>query len=152
MPRKIQPWRIYPGNVQLQIGKAQKLREGSDVTIFALGTEVYEALRAADILQDKGISARVMDVVTVSPLDREAVIAAAEETGAIVTAENHSIHTGLFAAVCEVLAETRPCVAEAVGVRDEFGAVGNYDELLSQYRLTASDIAAAAERSISRKK
>lgn len=151
MPRNIKPYSIYGTDTVPTIGKASMLRDGCDATIVALGTEVGEALIAAQELEKEGISVRVLDAVSVKPLDVEAIISAAKDTGAIVTAENHGISTGLFAAVSEALALTVPCVAEHVGIDEEFGEVGNYDELLHRFKLDSGSIAAAVRRCIARK-
>ena len=127
-----------------ELGRGILLREGSDVTLIASGLMVQSALQAADELKASGISARVIDIHTIKPIDKEIIIKAARETGAIVTAEEHSIIGGLGGAVAEVLAEDAPCRLRRVGVADRFGKSGKPAELLAQYGLTASDIAAAA--------
>ena len=143
--------RIYPDNAEFVIGKANKLADGKDVCIIASGIMVYEALKAADILSEKGISARVLDMHTIKPLDTEAVEAAAKECGAIVTAENHNVTGGLGSAVCEALAEGTPVPVERVGVRESFGEVGTQDYLQKRFGLTADIIVEAALKCISRK-
>lgn len=144
--------RIYPDGAEFVIGKANKLADGGDVCIIASGIMVYEALKAADMLADKGIYARVLDMHTIKPLDTAAVEAAARECGAIVTAENHNVTGGLGAAVCEALAETLPAPVERVGVKESFGEVGGQDYLQKRFGLTAEEIVKAAEKCISRKK
>ena len=144
--------RIYPDGAKFVIGKANKLADGNDVCIIASGLMVYEALKAADMLAEKGISARVLDMHTIKPLDVQAVEAAARECGAIVTAENHNVTGGLGAAVCEALAETEPVPVERVGVKESFGEVGTQDYLQKRFGLTADAIAAAAQKCIKRKK
>ncbi len=143
--------RIYEDGAKFEIGKANMLADGKDVCIIASGIMVYEALKAADMLADKGISARVLDMHTIKPLDLQATEAAAKECGAIVTAENHNVTGGLGAAVCEALAETVPVPVERVGVRESFGEVGTQDYLQKRFGLTADDIVKAALKCISRK-
>ncbi|MBQ7699620.1 MAG: transketolase family protein [Clostridia bacterium] len=143
--------RIYEDGAEFVIGKANKLADGKDVCIIASGIMVYEALKAADILSEKGISARVLDMHTIKPLDTEAVQAAAKECGAIVTAENHNVTGGLGSAVCEALSEGTPVPAERVGVKESFGEVGTQDFLQKRFGLTADGIVAAALKCISRK-
>lgn len=136
--------KIYEEGSQFEIGKAVRLREGKDLTIFASGVEVIEALRAADILAAKGVDARVYDMFTIKPIDREAVITAAVETGAIVTAENHNVIGGLGSAVAELLGESVPVPMERIGVVESFGEVGFQDYLKKRFKLTADDIAEKA--------
>lgn len=143
--------RIYPDGADFVIGKANRLAEGGDVCIIASGIMVFEALKAADLLADKGVSARVLDMHTIKPIDREAVLDSAARCGAIVTAENHNVTGGLGSAVCEVLAEEMPVPVERVGVRESFGEVGTQDYLMKCFGLTAEDVADAALRCVSRK-
>ena len=143
--------RIYPDNAEFTIGRANQLSEGNDVCLIASGIMVYEALKAADMLSEKGIGARVLDMHTIKPVDREAVIRAARECGAIVTAENHNATGGLGSAVTEVVTETLPVPVERVGVKESFGEVGTQDYLQKRFGLTAENIAAAAEKCIARK-
>jgi len=142
---------IYGEGQEFAIGKAQTVRAGNDVTIIACGIMVSRALAAAGALAEQGISARVLDMHTVKPLDIDAVVAAAAETGAIVTAEEHSIIGGLGGAVCEAVCESHPAPVVRVGVRDQFGKSGKPDELLAAYGLTSDEIAEAARRAISMK-
>ena len=128
---------IYEKESEFTVGKANLLREGSDVTILAMGYMVAEALKAADSLAAQGISARVLDMWCLKPLDVEAVLAAAKETGAIVTAENHNIINGLGSAVASALALNCPVPMEMVGVQDEFGEVGQVPYLAERFGLTA---------------
>ncbi|MDO5444667.1 MAG: transketolase family protein [Eubacteriales bacterium] len=137
---------------QFEIGKSVMLRNGKDVTIIAVGLMVPEAVKAAELLKEKGIEARVLDMHTIKPIDKEAIIAAVKETGCIVTAEEHNVLGGLGSAVAEVMAENCPAPVEFVGVKDCFGRSGNALKLLEMYHLTAEDISAAAEKAISRKK
>ena len=143
--------RIYPDNAEFIIGKANKLADGKDVCIIASGIMVYEALKAADILAEQGVSARVLDMHTIKPLDIQAVYDAANECGAIVTAENHNATGGLGSAVCEALAEGTPVPVERVGVKESFGEVGTQDYLQKRFGLTADGIVEAAKKCISRK-
>ncbi len=129
---------------QFEIGKAVKLREGTDVTIMATGLMVERALLAADQLALEGIHARVLDVHTIKPIDREAVLAAARETGGIVTAEEHSVIGGLYSAVCEVVCAQEPCKVAPVAIMDQFGTSGPALELLEAYGLTTDNIVAKA--------
>jgi len=142
---------IYGEGQEFAIGRAQTLHEGDDVTIIACRIMTSRALAAAGALAEQGISARVLDMHTVKPLDTDAVLAAATETGAIVTAEEHSIIGGLGGAVCEAVCELHPAPVVRVGVRDQFGKSGKPDELLTAYGLTTDEIARAARRAISMK-
>lgn len=143
--------KIYKDGSVFEIGKAAKLREGKDVTIFATGISVADALRAADLLERQGISAAVSNLFTIKPIDRNAIVAAAQQTGALVTAENHNVINGLGSAVAEVLTDTVCCPLERVGVQDRFGEVGDVGYLKKALHLTAEDIAEAAGRAIARK-
>lgn len=143
--------KIYEGDVKLQIGKGICLLLGEDVTIIASGIMLAEAIKAAQMLKNDGISARVVDMFTIKPLDRELVQRCAAETGAIVTAENHNILGGLGSAVCEVVSETKPVPVERVGIEDSFGQVGDIPYLMQTYGLTAEKIAEKAKKAISRK-
>jgi len=133
-------------------GKAGVLRAGNDLTIIACGPIVAEALLAADELAKQGVSARVVNMHTIKPLDQAAILAAAQETGAIVTAEEHQVNAGLGGAVAEVVAKRHPVPMEMVAVMDTFGESGTADELMQAYGLQAGDIVAAAQRALSRKK
>jgi transketolase len=134
------------------IGKGQVIREGTDLTIIACGVEVSRALEAAQMLAEDGISARVVNMPTIKPMDTDLVARCARETGAIVTAEDHNIHGGLGGAVAEALAMTVPCPVEFVGVKDTFGSSGEPDELAYAYEIAAPFIAAAARKVLKRKK
>ncbi len=134
------------------IGKANTLIEGDDVAIIASGLQVWEAIQAAEWLASEGISARVINMHTVKPLDGETVLKAAKETGAIVTAEDHQIHGGLGGAVAEFLSRNLPTVQEFVAVNDTFGESGRGDELMKKYGIDREAIVAAARRALSRKK
>lgn len=127
------------------------LREGKDVSIFATGIMTAEAVEAADLLQAEGIDAEVINIHTLKPLDRELVLASAAKTGAVVTAENHSILNALGSAVAEVLAEDCPAPLTRVGVKDHFGEVGLTPFLQEKYGLTARDIVKAAHTSMEKR-
>lgn len=142
---------LYEEGSTFEIGKANIIKEGTDVTIIACGIMVEEGIKAVEMLKAEGISARLVDMFTIKPLDAEMVVRCAQETGAIVTAENHSIIGGLGSAVSDVLIEQCLAPMEKIGVRDRFGQVGDVDFLKQEYGLTARDIAAAAKKAISRK-
>ena len=143
--------RVYEDGSELPIGKAVTLREGTDLVIFACGIMVHEALQAAAALEKEGVSAAVVDMFTIKPLDAEAVISWAEKTGAVVVAENHNRYGGLCSAVSEVLAERRPTPAAFVAVEDEFGEVGPQGYLQERFGLTAAHIEEAARSVLKRK-
>lgn len=131
---------IFEEDCPFEIGKGVQLKDGTDVTIIATGLMVNEALLAFDQLAKEGISARVINMATIKPIDREIILKAAKETGAIVTAEEHNIIGGLGSAVSEVLCEDYPCPLVRVGVKDEFGTSGPALELLKKYGLDAEGI------------
>jgi len=143
---------IYPPEQRFQIGKAIELIEGTDVTIIANGLLVAEAIRAQEALEAEGLSARVIDMHTVKPLDREAIRRAAAETGAIVVAEEHLVDGGLGVRVAQAVAEMHPCPMEFVGIRNTYAESGPPDALLDKYGLRARDVANAARRALGRKK
>ncbi len=133
------------------IGKGQTLREGTDITIIATGLMVNEALIAADTLAEQGVNARVINMATIKPIDRDIIIKAAAETGAIVTAEEHSVIGGLGSAVAEVVAETKPVPVVRVGVEDTFGQSGPAVELLKVYGLSAENVVEKAKAALALK-
>jgi transketolase len=135
-----------------EIGKANRILDGEDVSLIACGIMVSESLQAAAILKNEGIRARVINMHTIKPIDEEAVLAAAQETGAIVTAEEHQIHGGLGGAVAEILGRLKPVPMEIIGVKDVFGVTGAAMELLEKFHLKGADIAEAARRVVKRKK
>ena len=137
---------------KFELGKAAMLRDGSDVTLIATGLMVQRAMAAARMLEEKGVSARVLDMHTIKPLDTEAVLAAARDTGCIVTSEEHSIMGGLGSAVAAYLAETCPVPVVRHGVNDEFGRSGKALEVLEHYGLTAEVMAEKALKAIELKK
>jgi transketolase len=137
--------------LKFTIGKAIKLRDGSDATIFANGIMVFEALKAAEELALSGVDAQVVNIHTIKPLDEELVIQLASETGAIISAEEHSVIGGLGSAIAEVLVRNNPVPMEMIGIKDVFTLSGSPKELMTAYGLTATDIVAATNRAISRK-
>ncbi len=143
---------IYNGDEQFSIGKAVKVVDGRDVTVIATGLLVAEAIRAADQLEGEGVSARVIDMHTIKPLDRELIAKAAKETGAIVVSEEHLVDGGLGVRVAQVVAETNPCLMEFVGVQNTYAESGSPDGLLDKYGLVARDVAATARKVLARKK
>lgn len=143
---------VFGADHKFVIGKGQIIRDGSDLTIIACGVEVARALAAAQMLQDDGVSARVVNMATIKPIDTDLIARCARETGAIVTAEDHNIHGGLGSAVAEALAQTVPVPMEFVAVKDTFGSSGEPDELAYAYEIAAPFIAAAARKVLKRKK
>ena len=144
--------RIFDESYKFELGKAVTLREGSDVTIIATGLMVNEAIEAAKALADEGISAEVINIHTIKPLDKEAIIRSAAKTGAVVTAEEHSIIGGLGGAVAEALCESgKPVPVVRLGVNDVFGRSGPALELLHIYGLDAQNIVAKAKQAIALK-
>ena len=135
-----------------RIGKASLLKDGKDVTIFACGQMVYESLVACDILGSDGIDARLINMHTPKPIDKDCIIKAAKETGAIVTAEEHTIAGGFGSAIAEVIAENCPVPLKFVGVRDKFGQSGEPDELFEHFDLKAKNIVQAAKDAIAMKR
>ena len=131
---------VYEPGCTLEIGGSRTLREGSDVTIIACGVEVNEALIAADHLAEEGIQAEVIDAYSVKPLDEDAILASAAKTGRVVVAEEHSVIGGLGAAVCALLSEKQPTRTALVGVRDQFGTSGEFEELMRHFGLDAQAI------------
>ena len=132
-------------------GKSNQLKDGSDVTIIACGALVGPAVEASKQLEAEGISARVINMASIKPIDSEAIIKAAKETGAIVTAEEHNVLGGLGSAVSEVVVANKPVPMEFVGVQDTFGESGTPKELMEKYGLTANDIVMAAKKVVTRK-
>ena len=134
------------------LGKSNTIRDGNDVTVIACGLMVPEAVEASDMLKKNEISCRVIDMFTLKPIDKDAIVKAAKDTGAIVTAEEHNIYGGLGSAVAEVLVENYPTPMRRVGVKDTFGESGEHDELLAKYGLTANDIARTVQELVKEKK
>ena len=131
---------VYDDNEDFTIGKAKLLKDGSDITIIASGLTVSESVNAAKMLEADGISARVVDMFTIKPIDREIIIESALKTGAILTVENHNVIGGLGSAVSEVLSENCPTLLKRMGVNEEFGEVGAQDYLADRYKQTAKYI------------
>ncbi len=142
---------IYMPDACFEVGKGKVLRDGSDVTLFACGIMVSTCLEAAELLRADGISARVVDAVTVAPLDEELVLRCAEETRALVVAENANIHGGLGSAVCELLSAKRPTRVIQVAVEEQFGRVGIERDLRRYYGLTAENVVEKAKEAIKTK-
>ena len=141
-----------PEDQTFEIGKAINMNEGTDVTIFATGHLVYPALQAAEKLEEKNISAEVINIHTIKPLDEEAILQSVKKTNAVVTAEEHLRNGGLGDSIAQVLARKHPLPVEMVAVDDTFGESGKPDDLLKKYHLDVPDIMKAAEKSIERKK
>jgi len=136
--------RVSPEGYEFRLGKAALLREGRDVTLIGSGLMVSRCLQAAEILANEGIAADVVNLSTIKPLDAEMIAARAGRTGAVVTAENHTVLGGLGGAVAEVLGEACPVPLRRVGIRDEFGTSGPLEEIFPQYGLTAEAVCEAA--------
>ena len=143
---------LFEEDYQFEIGKGVTLVQGNDVTIVATGLMVGEALKAAEQLKNEGISARVINMATIKPIDKDILLAAAKETGAIVTAEEHNIIGGLGSAVAETLCETLPVPVLRVGVEDTFGKSGPALDLLPLFGLCAENIVAKAKAAVAMKK
>lgn len=141
-----QATQVYKEGSTFTIGKANLLRDGNDITLIANGIMVAEALKAAEMLARDGISAAVIDMFTLKPIDKEIIQQYAAKTGRIVTCENHSIHNGLGSAVAEVLVEHTPVPMRRVGVKERYGQVGTQDFLQQEYGLTAEHILEAAKQ------
>ena len=135
---------IYENGCDFQLGKANRIREGKDLTIIANGLMTAPALEAAETLAGQGIQARVLDMHTVKPIDEAAIVAAAKETGRIVVAEEHLLHGGLGSVVAMTVVRQYPVPMRFVGINDTFAESGKPDELLKKYGLTAADIVKAA--------
>lgn len=142
---------IYDDGTDFTIGKANRLRDGDDVTIIACGLMVAAALEAAEMLSDDGVSARVLDMHTIKPIDEAAIEAAARETGAIVTAEEHVLDGGLGAAAARVAAERHPVPMRFVGLRNRYAESGEPQELLEKYGLMPADIVERAQQALAAK-
>ncbi|MFZ5942832.1 MAG: transketolase family protein [Bacillota bacterium] len=142
---------IFGKDYKFEIGKAVVVKPGKDVVIMAAGIMVSEGIKAAEQLEKDGISAAVVNISTIKPIDVKTIIQVAKETGAVVTCEEHNILGGLGSAVAEVLVENCPVPMERVGVKDTFGESGKPDELLEKYGLTVKDIVSAVQKVIARK-
>lgn len=143
---------FIPEDMPFEIGKAILLNEGCDVTLFAIGHLVWEALQAAKVLEKKGIKAEVINIHTIKPLDEEAIIRSAKKTGCVVTCEEHQKNGGLGDSVAQTLALNYPVPQEYIAVNDCFGESGTPEELMVHYGLKAENIVKAAEKAIARKK
>ena len=139
---------VYDENVKFELGKGIQIRDGKDVAIIATGLMVQEAIKAADLLAAEGISARVIDMHTIKPIDKDMIVKASKEIGVIVTCEEHNIIGGLGSAVAEVVAEEAPCKVKRVCVKDKFGKSGTPAELMKLYEMTAEDIVKAVKEAI----
>jgi transketolase len=135
-----------------EIGKAYVFSEGSDITLIATGTMTYHALKAAELLSKDGISAEVVHVPTIKPLDAETVVASVRKTGAVVTAEEGQVTGGLGGAIAELLAEECPAPVQRIGMQDRFGESGEPNELLEHFGLDANHIRMAAHSVLDKKK
>ncbi|HPW26574.1 MAG TPA: transketolase C-terminal domain-containing protein [Tenuifilaceae bacterium] len=140
-----------PADQQFTIGKAVKLTEGTQVSVFATGHLVWKALEAADMLEQQGISAEVVNIHTIKPLDEEAIIRSIQKTGCAVTAEEHMMNGGLGDSIAQVVARIHPVPLEMVAINDTFGESGTPEELMVKYGLDAPSIVKAAKRAIARK-
>jgi transketolase len=144
--------RVSPDGYRFRLGTAALLREGRDVTLIGSGLMVSRCLQAAEILANEGIAADVVNVSTIKPLDAEMIAARAGRTGAVVTAENHTVLGGLGGAVAEVLGEACPVPLRRVGIRDTFGTSGPLEEIFPQYGLTAEAVCEAARSALKAKR
>ncbi|GDX49443.1 transketolase [Bacteroidota bacterium] len=145
-------WPVFiPEDMPFEIGKALMLSEGKDVTIFATGHMVWKAIEAGHALAEKGIDAEVINIHTIKPLDRDAILASVKKTGCVVSAEEHQMNGGLGDSIAQLLSRELPTPMEYVAVNDSFGESGTPDQLLEKYGLTTAAIVAAAERAIARK-
>ncbi|MBS1660055.1 MAG: transketolase family protein, partial [Bacteroidetes bacterium] len=144
-------WPIFTDKMPFEIGKAQVLNEGTDVTIFACGHLVWKAIEAGKILEEKGISAEIINIHTIKPLDTAAILKSVQKTRCVVTAEEHNIIGGLGDAVAQTLGRNLPTPIEYVGTNDTFGESGTPTELLKKYGLDTPNIVTAVEKVIARK-
>ena len=144
-------WPIFTNPNSFEIGKALHLREGKDVTIFATGHLVWNSLEAAKALAEQGISAEVINIHTIKPLDNEAILDAVASTQCVVTAEEHQMNGGMGDSICQLLSRNLPTPVEMVAVNDSFGESGKPSELLDKYGLGVKDVIAAAKRAIAQK-
>ncbi len=136
---------------QFEIGKAWMVNEGKDVTIFATGHLVWEAILAGEILEKEGIDAEIINIHTIKPLDEEAILKSVAKTGCVVTAEEHQLNGGLGDAVCQVLSRNKPAPVEMIGVNNSFGESGTPAQLMEKYGLDANHIVAAVKKVLTRK-
>lgn len=143
--------KISPDNYQFKIGKAVIIEKGKDITLIGSGMMVSQCVKASNILKEQGISATVINLSTIKPIDKETIIKSAQETRAVVTAENHNIQAGMGSAVAEVLAENCPVVMKRIGLKDTYGECGQDDELLKKYEMSPAHIVQAAREVIKKK-
>ncbi len=141
---------VYADDMELELGRAYVLRPGDDVTIVACGVEIREALAAAELLAEQGVSAEVVDAFSVKPLDEETILASVRKTGRVVVAEEHSVVGGLGSAVADVLARRHPAPCAFVGVQDVFGKSGEFEQLLGYFHLDAAAIVEAVKNVMAR--
>jgi transketolase len=144
-------WPIFTNEADFKIGKAQKFNDGSDVSIFACGHLVWKAIEAGKILAEKGISAEIINIHTIKPLDEAAILNSIKKTKCAVTAEEHNVLGGLGDSIAQVAAKNFPIPIEYIGTNDTFGESGKPMELLAKYGLDTPNIVAAAEKAIGRK-
>ena len=142
---------IFDDSYEFHFGKADKLASGKDLTIVASGTSLFDAKAAADILKKEKISVDLLGIHTIKPLDEAAIVKSAQKTGRVLTVENHSIHGGLYGAVCETLSAKCPTLTDAVAVRDKLTQVGKLADLKRDYNLTVDDIVARAKALVASK-
>lgn len=145
MPRKSRP-DVFDENYKFTLLKSDVVKEGKDVTIIASGTMVKEAIDAAEILKNDGISAEVISLNTIKPLDKNTILTSVKKTNKVVTVENHNVVGGVFAAVAELLSQEYPVRILPIGVQDEFGQVGKYDDLSKYYKMTVDDVVNATKK------
>ena len=150
MPRKVRPT-VFNENYKYEYGKADLLKAGTDITIAATGTMVYEALEAAKLLEEDGINAEVISVNTIKPIDKDMILESVKKTNCVVTCENNNINGGLYSVISEILCSNYPAICGAIGIYDEFGQVGKYSDLLEAYHLTPKDIVKKVKEVIKKK-
>jgi len=143
---------IFDDNYVFEIGRGKILRDGDSATIFACGIMVAVSLEAAFMLEEEGINVRVVNMSSIKPIDADLIISSANETGAIVTAEEHSIIGGLGSAIAEVLAENKPCPMSRIGIKDRFGMSGSAKDLLQEYGLTANNLVNSVREVLEKKR
>lgn len=144
-------WPVFTSGLPFEIGKAIKLKEGSDVSVFATGHMLWQALEAVRLLENEGINAELINVHTIKPLDTEAILQSVHKTGCAVSCEEHQCNGGLGDSIAQTLALKHPVPLEYVAVNDQFGQSGKPLELLDKYGLSVNDVVAAIKRSLSRK-
>jgi transketolase len=143
---------VFTDNYEFDLFKADKIKEGKDITLFASGIMVQESIKALELLKKEGIDAELINIHTIKPIDKDAIIASVGKTGCAVTVENHNIVGGLYSAVCEVVSKNAPVPVLPVGINDTFGEVGRLPYLKDLYNLNANDIVAKCKEAIKLKK